>query len=69
MTLKIPAGTQSGKVFKLSERGVPAVRGHRRGDHLVEVEVEIPAKLSAKQKELLQQFDAEGGGKKHFWDR
>ena len=69
VTLKIPAGTQSGKVFKLSERGVPAVRGHRRGDHLVEVEVEIPAKLSAKQKELLQQFDAEGGGKKHFWDR
>jgi molecular chaperone DnaJ len=62
--LKIPAGTQSGRIFRLSGKGVPA-RG-RRGDHLVEVTVHIPEKLTAKQKHLLEQFDAEGG-KKRFW--
>jgi molecular chaperone DnaJ len=62
--LKIPAGTQSGRIFRLSGKGVPA-RG-RRGDHLVEVTVHIPEKLTAKQKQLLEQFDAEGG-KKRFW--
>jgi len=68
--LKIPAGTPSGKVIKLSDRGVPGLRGHRRGDHLVTVEVEIPTKLNARQKELLQEFEAEGGGgKKHFWEK
>jgi molecular chaperone DnaJ len=66
VTLKIPAGTQSGKVFKLSERGMPSLGGRSRGDHLVTVTVEIPTKLSAKQRELLEQFSAEGG-KKGFW--
>lgn len=64
--LKVPAGTQSGKVFKLSERGVPAGRG--RGDHLVTIRVEIPTKLSSKQKQLLEEFEA-AGGKKRLWDR
>jgi molecular chaperone DnaJ len=64
--LKIPAGTQSGKVFKLSEHGVPVVNGRGRGDHLVNVTVETPTKLSAKQKELLQQF-SDGAGKKGFF--
>lgn len=64
--LKVPPGTQSGKVFKLSQQGVPY--SGRRGDHLVEVEVEIPAKLTARQKELLEQF-AEESGKKHFWQK
>ena len=67
LKLKIPAGTQGGKVIKLSERGVPGVGGRKRGDHLVTVDVETPTKLSAKQKELLQQFSEEGGKKKRFW--
>ena len=66
VTLKVPAGTQSGKVFKLSERGVPTGRG--RGDHLVTIKVEIPTKLSAKQKQLLQEFET-SGGKKRLWER
>lgn len=68
-TLKIPAGTQSHKQFKLSERGVPSLsrRGHR-GDHIVNVIVETPTKLSAKQKELLERFE-EAGGKKPFWKK
>lgn len=68
VTLKIPAGTQSGKVFRLSDRGVPGLSGRRRGDHLVTVNVEIPTKLTARQKELLQEF-AQEGGHKPFWKR
>jgi molecular chaperone DnaJ len=68
VTLKVPAGTQSGKVFRLSERGVPGIGGRRRGDHMVTVTVETPTKLSSRQKELLQQFTAEGG-KKSFWKK
>jgi molecular chaperone DnaJ len=67
--LKIPAGTQSGKVFKLSGRGVPGLNGRGRGDHLVRVTVETPTKLSGRQKELLEEFMAEGGHKKGFFKR
>lgn len=66
VTLKIPAGTQSSKVFKLSERGVPGIGNRKRGDHMVTVVVEIPTKLSSKQKQLLEEFENEGG-KKRFW--
>ncbi len=55
--LKIPAGTQSGKVFKLSEKGVPHLRSRGRGDHLVTVRVVTPTKLSRKQKQLLEEFN------------
>ncbi len=65
--LKVPAGTQSGKTFRLSERGVPGMGGRKRGDHLVTVTVETPSKLSTKQKELLEQFASEGGKKRKFW--
>jgi molecular chaperone DnaJ len=64
--VKVPAGTQSGKVLKLSERGVPQLNGRGRGDHLVTITVETPTKLSAKQKDLLEQF-AKDGGKKGFF--
>lgn len=67
VTLKIPAGTQSAKLFKLSERGVPSAGRSKRGDHMVTVNVEIPTRLSAKQKKLLEEFDAEGDSKKRFW--
>jgi molecular chaperone DnaJ len=68
VTLKIPAGTQSGKTFKLSGRGVPSLSGRSRGDHLVTITVETPTKLTAKQRELLEQF-ATDGGKKGFFKR
>lgn len=63
--LKIPAGTQSGKVFKLSAKGIPALHGYGRGDELVVVRVETPTKLSARQKELLEEFSREGGEDVH----
>lgn len=58
--LKIPAGAQSGKVFKLSDKGVPHLDGRSRGDHLVTVVVKTPTKLSPKQRKLLEDFDKGG---------
>lgn len=69
VTLKVPAGTQSGKVFKLSSKGVPYVNSSRRGDHLVQVTVEVPTKLSSRQKQLLEEFRAQEPSKKRFWER
>lgn len=57
-TLKIPEGTQGGRVFRLRGLGVQSVRGGGVGDLLCAVVVETPVKLSRKQKELLQQFGA-----------
>lgn len=59
--LKIPAGTQSGKVFKVSGRGVPHVNSSRRGDLLVTVRVVVPSKLNKKEKELLEELSRLGG--------
>lgn len=56
ITMKIPAGTQSGTPFKLSGHGVPFRRDGDRGPHIVTVIVETPKNLSKKQKELLEEF-------------
>ena len=58
ITMKIPAGTQSGTDFKLSGHGVPHVRSTARGAHIVSVIVDTPTKLTKKQRELLESFDA-----------
>jgi molecular chaperone DnaJ len=52
--MKIPAGTQSGTDFKLSNHGVPHMRKDTRGPHIVSIIVDTPTKLSRKQKELLE---------------
>jgi molecular chaperone DnaJ len=54
--MKVPAGTQSGTDFKLSEHGVPQMRGAGRGPHIVTIIVDTPTKLTKKQKELLEDF-------------
>ncbi len=54
--LKVPAGTQSGAVFRLRGKGAPDLRGRGRGDQLVRVTVEIPRKLTPRQRELLEEF-------------
>ena len=56
--MKVPAGTQSGTDFKLSSHGVPHLRSEKRGAHIVSIIVDIPTKLTRKQKELLEQFDS-----------
>jgi molecular chaperone DnaJ len=67
VSLKIPAGTQSGKVFRLRGKGVTTVRDHRQGDLFAMVAVETPVHLTAKQKEMLEKFDKSirAGGEKH----
>ena len=54
--LKVPAGTQYGSVFRIKGEGLPDIRTHRRGDQLVQITVETPAKLNDKQEELLREF-------------
>ncbi|MFH1457497.1 MAG: molecular chaperone DnaJ [Patescibacteria group bacterium] len=57
VSLKIPSGTQSGKVFVLKNKGVPVLNSPgRRGDQQIEVIVNIPTKLSRKQKKLLEEL-------------
>lgn len=57
VTIKIPAGTQSGTDFRLAEHGVTHLRGGGRGAHIVTIKVATPTKLTKRQKELLQQFN------------
>lgn len=54
--LKVPPGTQSGTTFKLKGKGVPYMRGSRRGDHLVDVVVKMPQNLTKEQKRLFQEL-------------
>ncbi len=56
ITMKIPAGTQSGTDFKLSNHGVPHIRKDTRGAHIVTIIVETPTKLTKKQQQLLEDF-------------
>ena len=65
ITMKVPAGTQSGTPFKLSGHGVPFRADGDRGPHIVTVIVETPKNLSRKQKELLEEFRK--NKKRGFW--
>jgi len=56
VSLKIPPGTESGKVFKLRGKGVPHVHDNGTGDHLVHIVVDIPSKLSRKQRKLFEEL-------------
>ena len=55
-TLKIPAGTQSGQVFRIKQKGMPVLNTSRFGDHYVTVTVEIPAKLSREERKLVEEW-------------
>ncbi len=67
VSLKIPPETQTGKVFRLRGKGVKSVRSSMTGDLLCRIDVETPINLTAKQKKLLEQFEAAlaKGGEKH----
>ena len=72
--LKVPAGTQTGKVFRLKGKGIPALQGGGRGDEHVRVFVETPTHLTKDQREVLQRF-AEISGEdtqpqaRSFWEK
>ncbi len=55
--VKVPAGTQSGKVLRLRGKGLPRLRGMGRGDQLIRLHVETPSRLSPRQRELLEAFE------------
>jgi len=57
VNLKIPAETQTGKLFRVRGKGVKSVRGSATGDLLCKVTIETPVNLTKKQKELLKEFD------------
>lgn len=59
--MRIPEGTQPGKLFRLRGKGLPTLNGGARGDQLVRVFVEVPTKLTGRQRELLEQFAEETG--------
>jgi molecular chaperone DnaJ len=63
--LDVPAGTQSGHVFRLRGLGVPDLNGFGRGDQVVRLTVETPRKLSARQRELLEEFARISGEEVH----
>ena len=55
--VKVPAGAQSGKQMRLRGKGMPALRGAGTGDMVIELAVETPVNLTARQKELLREFE------------
>ncbi len=63
VSLKIPSGTQSGRVFRLQGQGLGSVRGGPKGDLLCRVAIETPLHLSSEQKSLLEKFRSSMGGK------
>jgi len=63
--MKIPPGTQSGKVFRLRGKGIASLRGAGRGDQLVRIVVEVPRQLSPKQRTLLEEFARLDGADVH----
>ena len=69
--IHVPRGTQSGHVFRLKGEGTHHLRGHGRGDQIVQVIVKTPTKLTKKQEELLTEFarisEEETPLKKRFW--
>jgi molecular chaperone DnaJ len=71
--LELAAGTQSGSTYRMPARGMPSVRGGPRGDQLVTIHVVVPTKLTKRQRELLEEFAAEGGDaigeEKTFFER
>lgn len=58
--LSVPAGIESGKVIKMSGKGMPKLRGYGRGDELVKIKIKIPKGLTRRQKELLEELGKEG---------
>ena len=58
--INIPAGAQNGHQFRLRGKGMPIVRSTQRGDMYIEINVETPTNLTAKQKELLKEFEKAG---------
>lgn len=74
--IKVPPGTQGGKIFRLQGKGLPSVHGHSRGDQLIHVSLWTPKKLTEEEKRILEQLRKSenfqphpGKGEKGFFER
>lgn len=72
--LKIPSGTQSGKIFRFKNKGIPHLHGYGKGDELVRVMVWVPTHLTAEEKKLLKELAEKENmkppkGDKSFFDK
>ncbi len=72
--LRIPAGTQPGRIITMRGKGVPQLRGNGRGDQKVVIDVVVPTELTDEQRELFEKLSASLGtetqvGEKSFWER
>ena len=63
--IKIPAGTQSGKIFRLKGKGFPAVNSYQKGDQLIHVNVWTPQNVSAEEKAMLEKMSHSSNFKPH----
>jgi molecular chaperone DnaJ len=63
--MKIPPGTQSGKVFRLRGKGIEVLGGAGKGDQLVTILVEVPQEITKKQRKLIEELAAEFGEEVH----
>jgi molecular chaperone DnaJ len=63
--MKIPPGTQPGKVFRLRGKGLPVFGGYGKGDQLVRVAVEVPESVSTRQRELINELAVEMTAESH----
>jgi molecular chaperone DnaJ len=63
--MRLPPGTQSGRVFRLRGKGLPVFGGYGKGDELVKIVVEVPAVLTDRQRELLEELAREMGADTH----
>ena len=80
LKVKVPEGAQTGRTVRLKGRGMPSLRSRERGDLVVELFVETPTKLTARQKELMRELAGLCGDSQHprsagffnkakrFWD-
>jgi molecular chaperone DnaJ len=65
VVMKVPPGTQSGKVFRLRGKGIPVYGGYGKGDELVTVIVEVPQQISRRQRKLITELAQEIGDEAH----
>ena len=61
VSLKVPGGTEDGKLLRIKGRGAPRLKGPGQGDVLARIRIEVPKKVSKKQRELLEQLQKAGG--------
>jgi len=72
VSMKIPSGTQAGRIFRLKGKGMPDLHGRGIGDELVRVNVEIPAHLTSQQRQIIEEFAKASGediNKESFTDK